>query len=383
MKALIKTSTFQPGSLNGAREYHSIIRIPETGRPFGEQMRAVVDAIAGIAGRSEVRFVRFFLSDVTNQQAELAQAMAGYGFPVSYIGQPPLDGTKIAAWVYAVDAHESAYAQLWSAGITFEAQASGSTGAAAAPAEAGAGSVAPAPAVAGSEAQMGGIFRAYESQLRERGMSIAGQCIRTWIFVHDVDVNYGGIVRGRREYFDEVGLTSETHYIASTGIEGSNADVRRLVTMDALAIRGLEPSQIQYLYAKDHLSPTYDYGVTFERGTAVHYGDRTHAYISGTASIDHRGQVLHLGDVILQAGRMLENISALLSETGATLSDISAAIVYLRDPADYPAVKGVIGSRCPGLNAVYVLAPVCRPTWLVEMECIAVTGAQRKDLAGF
>jgi len=359
MKAEIQTSIFCPQNALGAKEYHSLIRIPETGQPFEEQLDAVMDALDTLFSRkgTEVRFVRFFLSDSTNQKPAVEKATLKYPFPISYIGQPPLDATKIAAWVYSADIHDSAFLQLWSAGMTSDAES--------------------------PEAQMIEIFRKYETGLSEKGITIAENCIRTWIFVRDVDLNYTGVVKGRCEYFNSIGLTSRTHYLASTGIEGRNVIPERLVTMDALAIKGLEPSQIQYLYAKDHLSPTYDYGVTFERGTAVHYGDRTHIYISGTASIDHKGEVLFVGDVAKQTDRMLDNIEALLSETGATLSETVFAIVYLRDTADKKIVKETISARCPSLLAEYVLAPVCRCTWLVEMECIAISGPRNTSYQSF
>lgn len=348
MKAEIQTSIFSPESVQGPGEYHSVIRIPQPGYAFQEQLDAVVDALDSLAARpgKEIRFVRFFLSDAANQKQAVADAMDGRGFPVSYIQQPPLDGTKLAAWVYSCDAHSSRYEHFMMADMTAEG--------------------------ADSETQMAGIFARYEEELSRQGMSVAENCVRTWIFVHDVDVNYGGVVKGRRDYFDRIGLTSDTHYIASTGIEGRNADPKVLVTMDAIAVRGLGEGQIQHLYALDHLSRTSDYGVTFERGTAIHYADRTHAYISGTASIDSRGEVMYVGDVCRQTERMLENIEALLAETHAGLDKLAVAIVYLRDIADYGSVRRVVSSRCPGLNAVYVLAPVCRPAWLVEMECIAV-----------
>ena len=61
--------------------------------------------------------------------------------------------------------------------------------------------------------------------------------------------------------------------------------------MDTYAVKGLQPGQIQFLYAPTHLNPTYEYGVTFERGTAVTYGDRKQIFISGTASIDNKGEI--------------------------------------------------------------------------------------------
>ncbi|MCQ2145425.1 MAG: Rid family hydrolase [Bacteroidales bacterium] len=346
MTAIVLTKEFSPKAGTGVKEYHSFIRMPQAGMPFGEQMEAVVDALDGVAAERKVRFVRFFLSDAANQQPALSEAMASAPYPVSYIQQPPLDGTKLAAWVYSTDDGASTMDLVWDAYMSSSSE--------------------------GSLAQMSDIFVDYGQKLQKRGLSVAQDCIRTWIYVHDVDVNYGGVVKGRKDYFNTIGLTPDTHFIASTGIEGRHPEPLRFVTMDAVAARGLKPGQIQYLYAKDHLSPTADYGVTFERGTAVHFEDRTHAYISGTASIDSKGQVLHPGDVRKQTLRMLENIEALLSETSAGLGDIVMAVVYLRDTADYLAVKSIIDENCPGLNAEFVLAPVCRPAWLVEMECIAI-----------
>lgn len=346
MQAIVQTNCFIPKGGSGVKELHSFVRFSKAGMPYGEQMAAVVEAVAGLSGSSEIQFVRFFLSDAANQQAALAEAVRDFPFPVSYVQQPPLDGTKLAAWVYATGCGEGTMGLVWDSYMTSGAD--------------------------GSQAQMSEIFTDYDGRLRDRGLTVADDCIRTWIFVHDVDVNYGGVVTGRRDYFGTIGLTPDTHFISSTGIEGRHADPSRLVTMDAVSLPGLRDGQIQYLYAKDHLSPTADYGVTFERGTAVHFGDRTHAYISGTASIDSKGAVLFPGDVRMQTVRMLENIGALLSEVSAGLGDIVMAVVYLRDTADYLAVKPVIEERCPGINAEFVLAPVCRPAWLVEMECIAI-----------
>ena len=47
-------------------------------------------------------------------------------------------------------------------------------------------------------------------------------------------------------------------------------------------------------------------------------------------------------------------------------------VVYLRDIADYELVKEMYEQRFKDKPYVIVLAPVCRPGWLVEMECMAV-----------
>lgn len=105
----------------------------------------------------------------------------------------------------------------------------------------------------------------------------------------------------------------------------------------------------------------------------MEYGDRSHVFISGTASINNKGEVMHIGNIIKQTERMWENVEKLLEEAGTTYDDVMQIIVYLRDTADYSTVKAMFDKRFPDTPTVITLAPVCRPTWLIEMECIAVS----------
>lgn len=363
---MVHTRIFRfPAWPEGVTESHATLRVQDGSLPFESQLQAVLEAYSAATQEKTVLLRRFFLSDPASQAAPLEAALASLpAAATSVIGQPPLDGTAIAAWVYAVEGElkdgifsHNGYEHVWTGGMS-----SGATG---------------------SEAQMVQIFQDYDASLGQRGLDVAGNCLRTWIFVRDVDNNYGGVVKGRRDYFDRIGLTPDTHFIASTGIAGFSADPQQLVRMDAYAVKGLKEGQIQYLHAYDHLSPTALYGVTFERGTAVTYGDRKHVFISGTASIDKDGEVVHVGDPAKQTERMLENVDALLKEAGAGFGDIAYTLVYLRNASDYQRVKAVIERDCPDLEPIYVLAPVCRPAWLVEMECMAVTANGDSSYASF
>lgn len=346
-----RTFSFQEGNVS---EYHTLVTVTCPSPGFQEQMQAVLQAAKELSEGKTVHFRRFFLSDATNQVSLLEKALQEFpAVPTSVVQQAPLDRSKIALWLYytsPMDCSSGApshggYTHHWNGSLT-------------------------APGT-GSREQMYGIFKQLENSIRP--LSVADNTVRTWIFVRDVDCNYAGAVAGRKDYFNEIGLTADTHYIASTGIEGRHPDWKNLVEMDAYSIGGLQKGQLSYLYALDHLSPTWDYGVTFERGSCVTYGDRRHIFISGTASIDAKGEVLYQGDVARQAGRMLENISALLEEAGAGLKDLAMGIVYLRDFSDYECVRALVEASCPGTPIVYVQGPVCRPSWLVEMECLAVT----------
>lgn len=204
------------------------------------------------------------------------------------------------------------------------------------------------------------------------GGNLADHCLRTWFFVRDIDNNYVGLVKARNDFFDAHGLTRDTHFIASTGIAGQCADPKRTVSFNALADAGVKASQFRFLKGYTHLSPTAEYGVAFERGVAIDRGDRTQVYISGTASIDNKGDIVHPGDIAKQTERMLTNIEVLLAEAGCGWSDTGHIIVYLRDIADRGVVSKIIDGRVGNVPRVIVWAPVCRPGWLVEAECMAV-----------
>lgn len=221
--------------------------------------------------------------------------------------------------------------------------------------------------------QMYDEFIAVEKAITAKGGNIPENLQRTWIYCLDVDNNYAGLVVGRNDFFNTCGLTSNTHFITSTGIEGKGFPPSRIVSMDSWALFGHQAEQIEYMHAPDNMCPTHNYGVAFERGIRILYGDRSVYYISGTASIDKNGDVLHIGDVRKQTHRAVENISTMLQNHQGNLSDIKQAIVYLRHANDAQAVTEEL-AKTPFAQIPYIMvkAPVCRPTWLVEIEGIAI-----------
>lgn len=341
-------------------EFHAMLHVEPKAELFDGQLKRIYEGekrllqLPQVMG-ADVILKRYFLSDSTNQQPLMKQEA---DCSVSVIQQPPLDGSKVAVWLYlqkgskvanvngVIVAEHNGYRHLWKMGMHEHK--------------------------GDSAWQTESLLISYEETLQSFNATLAGNCIRTWFFVRDVDTQYAGMVKARKENFAEQGLTERTHYISSTGIGGLPADTRALVQMGTYALTGFEPSQQRYLYAPTHLNPTYEYGVTFERGTVMEYGDRAHVFISGTASINNKGEVVHVGNIVKQAERMWENVGVLLEEGGASFDDVMQIIVYLRDICDYQTVKEMFDRRFPDTPKVITLAPVCRPTWLIEMECIAM-----------
>lgn len=373
-KTVTEIFKFQPSG-GGVAEYHVAIHVTDTRMGFAGQAEAVLASFYALLG-GELKgavpvFTRYFLSDAANQADQLLELMPeNPDAPLSIVEQAPLNKTKIALWAYLqtdvqsqvlhnglFEVKHGAYRHLWGASAYNRA--------------------------ANSEYQTRLLLNDYVMQLMEQGCKLADNCIRTWFFVQNVDVNYAGVVKARNEVFVTQNLTEKTHYIASTGIGGRHADPKVLVQMDTYAVDGLKTGQVHYLYAPTHLNPTYEYGVSFERGTYVDYGDRRQVFISGTASINNKGEVMYPRDIRKQTARMWDNVEALLAEAGCTYENVGQMIVYLRDEADYDVVKELYDTRFQHIPKVFVHASVCRPGWLIEMECMAVKALENKDYAPF
>ena len=355
-------SVFWPAK--GIPEYHAMVwltdPICDTAEQF-HQIETTIKLVQADLQEAVLVWKRYFVSDAINQSVFIK---SGINAAVSIVQQPPLNGTKVAVWLYFVPQvhltkdmqctimEHSCYrhlfhTQLHSQGVD-EAN------------------------------QTEAMFNQYIQLIATKGCTLEKNCQRTWVFVQNVDTHYAGMVVSRRKCFERERLTPDTHFIASTGIEGKYILPEVLVFMDAYAVQGLKPEQIQYLYAPTHLCPTYRYGVTFERGTVIHYGDRRHVFVSGTASINHRGEIEYPMNVIKQADRMFENIQTLLGEAGMDMNDVAHLIIYLRDISDYETIVSYMNQHYPQIPQVIVWAPVCRPGWLVEAECMAIKEIEDK-----
>lgn len=366
-QCIIRYAVYSTNADNG--EMHAIVRFNNNVyKSFTQQKDEMLAALNHfISEKSKENYtplmMRILLSDASNQAADVTTTLSNT-YPscaVAYVQQPPLDGSKMAIAVYmmqntkvkridnvTIEAERNGYHHYLSANICNP--------------------------LANTLEETYTQLNYLETILANEGMTIEDNCVRTWFYVQNIDVNYHDVVVARRNNFNEHNLTVNTHYIASTGIGGRYASKEVTSILDAYSIKGIKDGQIKYLYAENNMNRTSDYGVTFERGTIVDYADRREIYVSGTASIDNKGNVVAMGDIVAQTNRMIDNVKALFDEAGADLStDIAHIVVYLRDTADYHIVEKMMSERFTNVPMVITWAPVCRPGWLIEMECMGIT----------
>lgn len=131
----------------------------------------------------------------------------------------------------------------------------------------------------------------------------------------------------------------------------------------------------------DHLCEAFDYAkpVSFSRGMCVKIpAGATFLFISGTASVNEKGESLYPGDFTKQAQRMFENVTALLESEGATWENIARTTIYISDMRNYDALNTMRNAfyKAQKLKefpaSTCVEARLCRPELLVEMEAIAI-----------
>ncbi len=147
-------------------------------------------------------------------------------------------------------------------------------------------------------------------------------------------------------------------------------EVSKATSIEKKAITAPEALNEAFHYAKPS---------SFSRGLRLDLGNVALLLISGTASIGHNGESLHVGDFRAQTRRTFENITALLAAEGATWNDIVRTSCYLRDiDRDYAAFNEERTSFYaeqeldPLPASTGIQAKLCRPELLVEIEAIAM-----------
>lgn len=338
-----------------------IILSPEAKGSFNDRLNFLYLKLGNILDTEKLenrtlQYCKVFLSDAQNQTQNLEESLLYQEYlkdtHLTVVEQPPLNRSKISLLIKTTD--DKTPILFHSLRLT-EEEAKGKD----------------------SYEQTRMLFDKYLQLIAGTDMTMERNLVRTWIYVTHIDVNYQGVVEARNDVFDQQGLTAETHYIASTGIGGATSVRHASVAIDFLTVPGIREEDKQYLQALNHLNPTHEYGVAFERGTSLSLPQKKQYFISGTASIDKDGAVVYEGDIIRQTGRLLENIGALLKDGDAMMNDIQYFIIYLRDISDYYTVEQLMNQFYPQIPHITLEARVCRPGWLIEMECIAEKQEQK------
>jgi len=162
-----------------------------------------------------------------------------------------------------------------------------------------------------------------------------------------------------------------------------------IAEMDILKELMTSTSPIEKRAITNHkcLNEAYDYKrpSSFSRGMRIDLNGLVILLISGTASINEEGEIVHHGDFRAQLKRTFHNIGLLLEAEGATWHDIVRTSCYLRDiERDYAAFneertafyKEQQLDPLPASTGIQAI--LCFPELLVEIEAIAMFRVDKK-----
>lgn len=202
------------------------------------------------------------------------------------------------------------------------------------------------------------VLDAMRRELAARGLPPSA-ITRTWFFLADIGRDYARFNALRSETYRRWGLTVLP---ASTGI---GADGGRTLSAELVCEPGWEP--LQSPVQPDPMS----YGVSFSRAAVVCRDGLRRLYVSGLAAIGADGQSNHPGDVTAQLQATLDAAAALLAQAGFGWTDTVEGTLYIKRAGDHAFAARELDRRWPGAPIITVVATVCRPELLCEIELLA------------
>jgi 2-iminobutanoate/2-iminopropanoate deaminase len=97
-------------------------------------------------------------------------------------------------------------------------------------------------------------------------------------------------------------------------------------------------------------------------------------HISGQVPQDATGSNVGIGDIDVQADRVLASIKLLVEAEGGTLADVCRMVIYVTDRAFLPKImearKRYFSAPFPA-NTALVVSGLANSDWLVEIEATA------------
>ena len=212
-------------------------------------------------------------------------------------------------------------------------------------------------------------FERLERELGTVGMAFS-HVVRTWLYADHILDWYADLNKARDAFFTTRNVYGR--YIpASTGIGWPNGTSARIV-IGAFAAQAKKPGDVVVEALPSPLQcPALEYGSSFSRAAEVRTPGWRRVIVSGTASIAPQSHaVAHLNDIAGQIDCTMKAVAAIYASRGMSWQDVTGALIYLKDEAYREDWERWLSAHpdYPREHARTIVADVCRPDWLFEIE---------------
>jgi chorismate lyase/3-hydroxybenzoate synthase len=205
--------------------------------------------------------------------------------------------------------------------------------------------------------------------------------LRTWNFFPKITAadsqqlqqnRYEVFCHGRLQAMHDSGIKTKVYPAATViGSHDSNLQVYFLAsdTPGTAVENPRQTSAYHYPVEDNHTQPL------FSRGLLKTWGQRTHFYVSGTASIVGH-ETLHIDDVCAQLNESINNVETLVAHANDkhhtqlnAQDDLLYMKVYIRHREDVEQINQVLAARLSSNTPrALLLGDMCRENLLVEIE---------------
>lgn len=201
--------------------------------------------------------------------------------------------------------------------------------------------------------------------------------IRTWIYLHDILDQYNEFNKARNTKFKEFKMLPseindkqyENIYMpASTGIDGNNPFGAAGI-MDVLAIKKCDHFELSIRNISGAKQKSaYRYGAAFSRAMVIDDQRSKYVYLSGTASINDKGETVYIDDIKRQIEMTGSVIETLSYSEGLSIRDVCEATVFLKKAEYFADYKEYCQKNKLQLPCIITVANVCRDDLLFEID---------------
>lgn len=99
-------------------------------------------------------------------------------------------------------------------------------------------------------------------------------------------------------------------------------------------------------------------------------------FVSGQVSRNAQGEIVGIGDIRAQTRQVLDNIKSVLTQGGASMSDVVKVTVFVTDVAEhYSDIHEIRAEYFPNeypASTMVEVKPLVQPELMIEIEAIAM-----------
>lgn len=191
--------------------------------------------------------------------------------------------------------------------------------------------------------------------------------IRTWFYLDEILEWYNDFNKARTLFFNKHNIFNKL-VPASTGISGKNETGSAL----SLELNAVKPKNSTFTIERVS-SPLQcsaeNYGSSFSRAVKFSDGDFSFLTVSGTASINEKGETIYIDDIKKQIEQSFRVLMAIMESKKFKAEDMVRAYAYCKDKKYYRDFLDYISSYSDlPLSIICAENKICRQDLLFEIE---------------